>query len=271
MQPLEPMGIRFAEESLPAGYDRIFTPRLFEPWARVLLDFVDIRAGDAVLDVATGPGTVARLAAARATNFGRVAGIDISAPMLALARQKAPPPGAAPLAFEQASADALPFAAATFDVVLCQQGLQFFPDQVAALREMHRVLKPGGRVGLAVWAQGYARDIDRILSDCLEQAGGHRPPFPTFGTHPDDLPAALAAAGFRSIRCEEHSLELPFPGGIEYVLDSLGASPMRHELSALTPAAAARFRACAERQLLACTDGDALHTQSVARLATAIA
>lgn len=268
---MEPLGIRFSDDSLPAGYDRIFTPRLFEPWARVLLDLVGIRTGDAVLDVATGPGTVARLAAARTVGAGRVAGTDISAPMLALARQKAPQPGAAPLEFQQAPADALPFAAATFDVVLCQQGLQFFPDPVAALREMHRVLKPGGRLGLAVWAQGYARDIDRVLSDCLEQAGGHRPPFPTFGTHPDDLPAALAQAGFGSIRCAEHTLELPFPSGLASVLDSLGASPMRHEFMALTPPAAERFRACAERQLQAFTQGDALRTQSVARLATAIA
>lgn len=265
------MGIRFADDSVPAAYDRHFTPPLFAPWARILLDLVGIQPSDAVLDVATGPGTVARLAATRAGRAGHVVGTDRSAPMLAVARQKDPPPDAAPLEFRQAPAEALPFAAATFDVVLCQQGLQFFPDQVAAVREMHRVLKPGGRVGLAVWAKGYARDIDQILSACLVRAGGQRPPFPTFGTQPDDLPAALAQAGFRSIRCEERTLALRFPGRIEEVIESLGASPLRSELMTLTPAAAARFRACAARELQPFIAGDVLRTRSVARLATAIA
>ncbi len=110
---------------------------------------------EAVLDVATGPGTVARIAAARARSTGRVVGIDISAPMLEVARGKPAEPGAAPLEFLERHAHDLQFPDASFDVVLCQQGLQFFPDQIAALPEMHRVLKPSGRVGIAVWAKGY--------------------------------------------------------------------------------------------------------------------
>jgi ubiquinone/menaquinone biosynthesis C-methylase UbiE len=151
---MQSMGLRFSDESLPAAYDRLFTANLFGPWARILIDLVEVHPGDAVLDVATGPGTVARLAAARAGASGRVVGIDLSAPMLEVARSKMPEPGAAPLEFLQRSADDLQLPDASFDLVLCQQGLQFFPDQTAALREMRRVLKPDGRVGIAVWAKG---------------------------------------------------------------------------------------------------------------------
>jgi ubiquinone/menaquinone biosynthesis C-methylase UbiE len=265
--PMEPMGLRFSDESLPAAYDRIFRPRMFEPWAHELIDFVGMTAGESVLDVATGPGTVARVAATRVGTAGRVIGSDISEPMLEIARQKPPQPGAAPVAFVRAPADALEFAEASFDVVLCQQGLQFFPDRIAALREMRRVLRPGGRVGLAVWAKGYGREVEQVLSECLARAGGNPPPFPTFGIEPNEVLAALSEAGFSSIQCEERTLELVFPSSIDDVIESVAASPARPELLALIPEQAARFRECAVRQLQRYIHGEELRSPSVSRLA----
>src|ERR671936_1129863 len=142
---------QFNNPSVPKAYDEFFVPRLFEPWAKLLLEAADLRRGESVLDIATGPGTVARLAAVRVGAEGRVVAIDIAQPMLDIAKAKAPPPGAAPIEYLKSPSAPLPAAAGAFDAVLCQQGLQFFPDRPAALREMRRVLVPSGRVLLSVW------------------------------------------------------------------------------------------------------------------------
>src|ERR1700687_5988224 len=92
---------QFTNPSEPKAYDEFFVPRLFEPWAKLLLDEVDLRPGEAALDVATGPGTVARLAAARLGSKGRVVATDIALPMLDVARAKPVVAGAAPLEYVQ--------------------------------------------------------------------------------------------------------------------------------------------------------------------------
>src|SRR5262249_51810320 len=128
-----------------------FVPRLFEPWAVLLLDEVRLRPGEHALDVATGPGTVARLAAQRVGADGRISAVDIAQPMLQIARSKPHPANSAKSNIF--SHRLLAAASGTFDAVLCQQGLQFFPDRAAALHEMRRVLKPNGGVGIAVWTE----------------------------------------------------------------------------------------------------------------------
>lgn len=263
------MGLRFSDESLPVAYDRLFTASLFEPWARVLLDLVGVGPGDAVLDVGTGPGTVARLAAARSGASGRVVGIDLSAPMLEVARSKSTEPGSAPVEFTHTAADDLQLADGSFDVVLCQQSLQFFPDQIAALREMRRVMRTGARVGLGVWAKGYARDIEPILGECLSQLGAEAPTYPLFGTRPSDLPDALSQVGFQTITCEERTIQLTYAGGVDEVIQTWGASPMRAELIALDPSRAQQFRDCAARRLQTFRQGTKVVTSSVASLAIA--
>ena len=268
---MQPMGLRFSDESLPAAYDRLFSASFFGPWARVLIELAGVRAGEAVLDVATGPGTVARLAAERVGTSGRVVGIDLSGPMLEVARTKPGEPGAAAIDFVQRSADDLQLPDGSFDVVLCQQGLQYFPDQIAALREMRRVLKPGGHVGIAVWAKGYGRDIEQVLSECLKRVGAKEPAYPGYGTRPHDLTRALSDVGFVSVRCEERTLEIRLSGGGEEVLEGWGAGPMRAELMALDPDHAQQFRDCVSRQLSRFTHQNVLTTPSVARLAVATA
>src|SRR6478672_12950926 len=84
---------QFTNLSGPKAYDEFFVPRLFQPWAKLLLDEVNLQPGEAVLDVATGPGTVARLAAVRLGAEGRVVATDIAQPMLDIAKAKAPPGG----------------------------------------------------------------------------------------------------------------------------------------------------------------------------------
>jgi SAM-dependent methyltransferase len=141
----------------PAAYERYLVPVVFRPLAERLLARAGVRPGERLLDVACGTGIVARTAAAKGV---RSTGTDLKPGMLATARELAP-------AIEWVSADAaaLPMPDASYDVVVCQQGLQFMPEPGAALTEMHRVLAPGGRLVLALWraleyAPGFAAYVD---------------------------------------------------------------------------------------------------------------
>src|SRR5437667_1692341 len=118
-------------------YDRHMVPAMLASWVPALLDLVTLKPGERVLDVACGTGVVARQAASRAGAGGQVVGLDLNGDMLALARALGPA-----VEWREGNAMTLPFAASAFDVVVCQQGLQFFPDCGQALREAHRVLVP---------------------------------------------------------------------------------------------------------------------------------
>src|SRR5215467_3061868 len=131
-------------------YERWVVPFVVGPWVPTLLDLAEVREGERVLDIACGTGVVSRLAARRVAPRGTVSGLDLNESMLAVARRLPLPPGLT-IDWRQGSALALPFADGVFDVVLCQQGLQFFPDRLKALGEMRRVLTPVGRVALSVW------------------------------------------------------------------------------------------------------------------------
>lgn len=132
-------------------YSEVMVPRIFGPWGHELLGELGLAPGEEVLDVACGPGTVTRLAAALSGPTGRVTGCDLSPVMLAIAAGLGPVAGGAAIEYVEAPAECLPVPDASFDVVSCQQGLQFFADRPAALAEMRRALRPGGRIGVAVW------------------------------------------------------------------------------------------------------------------------
>lgn len=193
----------FDASSIAENYDARLAPFVFEPWAEVLLDAVGVTPGDAVLDVATGTGSVARAAARRAGHSGRVVGLDPSAPMLAHAASRTPAGGAAPIEFVQASGESTPFADGEFDVVVCQQGLQFFPDRLGGLSEMRRVLNAHGSLGVAVWLLGASFEPFGVWLEALRDRGLAEP-FPgafdhqTFAMHSDELESLLDRAGFRS-------------------------------------------------------------------------
>lgn len=128
-------------------YERMLVPSLFEPWAEELLDRVPLDEGARVLDVACGTGIVARVADRRLGRRGRVVGVDRSPGLLAVAQAVEPS-----IDWRVGDATRLPVAEGErFDAVTCSQGLQFFADRAAAVREMRRALAPGGRVGIAVW------------------------------------------------------------------------------------------------------------------------
>jgi ubiquinone/menaquinone biosynthesis C-methylase UbiE len=129
-------------------FQRYIVPRITSLWAKDLVERAGVRVGENVLDVACGTGVVSRLAAERSCT-GRVIGLDLNADMLRVAGSIAHADGTS-IAWREGTALALPFEEGEFDVILCQLGLQFFPDKSLALREMARVLRFGGRLALSV-------------------------------------------------------------------------------------------------------------------------
>lgn len=134
--------------SAPKNYEKYFVPIIGAPLAADLVEVAAPGQGERVLDVACGTGVVARLAAERVGTAGAVVAIDINPGMLAVARAAAPAKVA--IDWQEANAQQLPFLDESFDVALCSLGLPFFPERAAALREMRRVLVPGGRIAFNV-------------------------------------------------------------------------------------------------------------------------
>ncbi len=125
-------------------YDRAFVPALFAQWGPVVAAAAGVAAGARVLDVGCGTGAATVTAAALAGRDGRVVGLDPNPEMLTVARRK---PG---IEWVEGRAEKLPFGDAEFDAVVSQFAMMFFDDRVSALREMQRVLAPGGRMAVAV-------------------------------------------------------------------------------------------------------------------------
>jgi SAM-dependent methyltransferase len=128
------------------AYESLFVPALFGQWARKVGEAAQIKPGQRVLDVACGTGVLAREALARTGPTGQVSGLDPGPGMLTVARELAPA-----IDWRQGTAESLPFADQSFDRVVSQFGLMFFADRLQALREMLRVVRPGGRMVVAVW------------------------------------------------------------------------------------------------------------------------
>jgi ubiquinone/menaquinone biosynthesis C-methylase UbiE len=209
-------------------YEQHLVPAIFGPWAPVVADAAGIRVGERVLDVACGTGVVAREAARRLGAGGSVVGVDNNPGMLAVARSVTI--GGPPVEWRQADAMALPFSDAAFEVVLCQLGLQYFPDRSAALREMRRVLVPGGRVVILVWQSIQHSPGFALLADALERYIGPRAatimraPF-SLGDG-EEVRANMARAGFRDISMSATVGTVRFPSAADFVQYQVAGSPL---------------------------------------------
>jgi ubiquinone/menaquinone biosynthesis C-methylase UbiE len=197
------------QASFPEMYERWLVGPLFQPWAEMALDEVQLSPGDRVLDIACGTGIVARTARERLGDAGSVVGIDVSPDMLAVARAVAPK-----IDWREGNAAALPLRdGEQFDVVVCQQGLQFFPDKPAAAAQMRRALAKGGRLAVATWRSDeeipFFRELRRIAERHLGAIADQRCSFGDAGA----LEALLWNAGFYDVRSKTLSRIVRFEDG----------------------------------------------------------
>ncbi|CAN5873845.1 methyltransferase domain-containing protein [soil metagenome] len=180
-------------------------------------------AGERVLDVACGTGIVARTAAGRVGPGGTVAGLDVNPAMLELARELA----GESIEFFEGNAQALPFNEASFDVVFCQQGLQFFGDRPAAVGEMFRVTTPRGRAICAVWRgldQHPAIEVlDRILARYLPPEAVEGSDAPFWLDDIDEVRSLFVDSGFSAVHIRTHISEIRFASARSMVEGLTGA------------------------------------------------
>jgi len=206
-------------------YQRYLVPAITTKWAEDLVNRVQPRAEEAVLDVDCGTGVVARLAAKASA---KVTGLDLNEGMLAVARGV--PSEGSSIEWTEGSALELPFPADRFDVVLCQLGLQFFPDQGRALREMRRVLRSIGRAALSVYspiertpgAYAFVLALDDVLGADASRIKRGEHSF----TDGAQLETLLKDTGFSAVDVRTVVQEIAFPSVLDYVRFQLLATPM---------------------------------------------
>jgi ubiquinone/menaquinone biosynthesis C-methylase UbiE len=252
-------------------YEDILVPTVFRPWATDLLELADLRHGERVLDVACGTGIVARLAAGQVGTAGEVTGLDLNAGMLRVARSLPAPPGA-PMTWVEGSALAMPLPDASFDVVLCQQGFQFFPDQAAGLQELKRVLVPGGRVLLSIW-EGET-PYSSAMAAAVEKHVGLEPATTLRKSRacpdPETVRDLMMQTGLRDARTCARDLMRHLPAIARFVLRHLAATPVAGAIAALSEEGRAALADDVRKALLAYEDGDGVRYREVAHVVLAV-
>jgi SAM-dependent methyltransferase len=190
---------------------------MFAPVSQALIEAATITRGSAVLDVATGPGEPALAIAEFVGNEGKVLGIDPVPEMVEAARREADRRALHNAKFAVAQADALPADAGSFDAVVSRFGIMFFPAPVAAIREMLRVLKPKGRIALAVWYFADTNPFHYTLSRVVERYVDSPPPAPDAPdafryAEPGKLRAILSEAG--AVAASERVFQFPIRASV---------------------------------------------------------
>ena len=206
-------------------YESCFVPAIFGAWAGPVADAAGMTAGSRVLDVGCGTGVLAREALRRVGQEGRVVGLDLNEGMLSVAARTEPA-----VEWRHGDAAALPFEDATFDVVVSQFALMYFPDRPASLREMWRTLAPGGRLAIATWAsldraRGYRILVDIAARLCgREAADVLAAPF-VLGDRAE-LAGLFVSGGISGAEVTLHEGSIRFPSVEEFIRIEVKGSPL---------------------------------------------
>jgi ubiquinone/menaquinone biosynthesis C-methylase UbiE len=223
-------------------YEAFLVPAIMSAWAPRLVAAAHVQSGDRVLDVACGTGIVSRTAAGIVGPSGHITGLDLNPGMLAVATRLRPD-----LDWRQGDAVSLPFPDASFDRVLCQFALMFFPDRLTALREMRRVLCPDGTLALSTLdaietSPPYARQEEIIARLAGPEAAAivHAP----FVLHnPATIQSLLADAGFASIEVTTIQDTVTYPSIDAFLEGEFDATPLGTVLQAQDMAISDQARA----------------------------
>ncbi len=214
-------------------YERQKVPGMFKPLANAVLARVPVASDERIVDLACGTGIVARLAAAGLGPGARITGADLNPGMIRAARALTAAEGER-FHWHEADVSHLPFPDGAFSLAFCQQGLQFFPDKPAALREIARVLAPAGRLALTVWSEipplfeaiaaALARHFDADLA-----ARGLAP----FAFRDETVIAGLILdAGFAECAAERLAVERSFAASTESLRDEIIGNPVGADFAA---------------------------------------
>jgi ubiquinone/menaquinone biosynthesis C-methylase UbiE len=209
------------------NYERYFVPAIGQPVSEDLLNLAALRAGERVVDIACGTGVIARQAAERVGSTGSVTGVDLAPDMIAVAEGIDAPSGA-PIEWHVGDAAALPLPDDIYDVALCQMGLMFVEDRAAAVAEMRRVVRPGGRVVIST-PGAIQRPFELMEEAIVAHIGAELGGFvrAVFSMHdPDALAQLLAGAGFSSVSSTVSTTTLTLPAPADFLWQYVNLTPM---------------------------------------------
>ena len=220
---------------------------MFDPISQALIEEAGILAGQSVLDVAGGPGEPSLTIAQVVGLSGLVVCTDGVAEMVAAAESAAQRLGLKNMRFQQCTAESLPFDSNSFDTVTSRLGVMFFPDVLAALREMLRVIKPGGTISLAVWhkseANPYSPRVMEVIDRYIETppVAADAPGAFRFAER-GKLAAILTEAGALDVneRLLQFQMAAPISSEEFWTMRSEISETLREKLKQLTPELASR-------------------------------
>lgn len=218
---------------VPDHYDAYVAP-LMKPFIAALIAAV-VRPGQRVLDVACGTGFVTRAAGSVVGSSGSISAVDINPGMIEKARQQF---ASGNVEWHVGSALELPFEDESFDAVICQQGLQFFPSPARGLAEMHRVLSPGGSLGATVWAPIHLSPYLAAQAAMVTEYCGIAPGVLEQAIPPEGealLNSWAAQGGLPDARVETLQFRVEFPPLQEHIVNHLRALPWSAPFFALDP------------------------------------
>ncbi len=219
-----------------AIYEEQKVTAIFRPLAQATLDVISVSLDERVLDVACGTGIVARVLSERSRPAEPVTGIDLNEGMVEVARSLTQSDAEA-FRWHVGNVADMPFADASFSLAICQQGLQYFPDEGAALREMRRVLMPRGRVALTTWADPSPFFV--ALAEALERnvslAAAEQSLAPFAGARPKTLTALLERCGFRDVGARQLTIDRTITRAEESIPKEIMGNPVGAAVAARGP------------------------------------
>lgn len=218
--------------TIPERYDRHLGPVLFEPYARDLASRLELPEGARVLEVACGTGILTRQLRERLPATVRVIATDLNDAMLDYARERLHPEGN--VEWRQADATILPFADSSFDAVVCQFGVMFFPDLDAAVREMRRVLVARGVLLFNAWDTLEHNDLNRIADHTMGRMFPEDPPpfYRTPSAFHDSatIHAVLERNGFAEVDVKHLALVSTSESARHTAIGLVEGTPVSHEI-----------------------------------------
>ena len=225
------------------AYEQYMVPGMFLHWAQMQVALAAPKPGEHVVDVACGTGVGARLAAERVGPTGKVVGVDVDAGLIEVARRLSGG-NATPMEWHCASALQMPLADGSFDLALCLQGLQFFPDRPKGFAEIRRVLKPSGRLVASLWGPLESNKGHHAVVQALERQNADAGPAKRACSfsNAEDIRAMAAQAGFANIEVRTEDGASRF-ASVQSFLDSMsrGSPSTRHAIAQLPADSRERF------------------------------